>query len=245
METDRPDVTESTCTVDAGHLQLETDLVRLINEKSEKTQTNTVLINQMNLKIGITGNTDIQMCYQSYGVQIKKDSESGIQEGNDGHGDLMFRVKYNLIGNNKGNFALTILPYIKFPVSRYEDDSLFEAGIIIPMSYKLPGGWDLGFQLEIDRLKDKERQLMHTEFLQTLTLSHSIVKSIEGIAETYYTYDFKAHQITNFINAAIQIEVFKDFKLDVGINYGLQHDADKQYFWALPIAGKIMLILFI
>jgi hypothetical protein len=31
METDCPDVTESSYTVDAGHIQFETDLVRLIN----------------------------------------------------------------------------------------------------------------------------------------------------------------------------------------------------------------------
>jgi hypothetical protein len=57
--------------------------------------------------------------------------------------------------------------------------------------------------------------------LQTLTISHSITKGIDGIAETYYTYDFKSHELSNFINAAIQMEIVKDFKLDAGFNYGL------------------------
>lgn len=35
METERPDVTESPYTVDAGHFQYETDLIRLIKEKSD------------------------------------------------------------------------------------------------------------------------------------------------------------------------------------------------------------------
>lgn len=90
--------------------------------------------------------------------------------------------------------------------------------------------WKLGFQVELDRLKDQDQQTMHTEFLQTLTISHSIIKGIDGIAETYYTYDFKAHQFSNFINTAIQIEIVKDFKLDASLNYGLQHTADKHYF---------------
>ncbi|SEH88045.1 transporter [Epilithonimonas hominis] len=35
METDRPDVTESPYTIDAGHFQYETDMVRLIKDQSE------------------------------------------------------------------------------------------------------------------------------------------------------------------------------------------------------------------
>jgi len=229
METDRPDVTESPFTIDAGHFQLETDLVRTIREKTETTQTNTFLINQMNLKIGITGSTAIQIGFQTYGKQREKELETNEKTTTDGHGDFTFRIKQNLIGNDGGNFALSLLPYVKFPTSKYED-SRFEGGLIIPMQYKLPGEWNLGFQVEVDRLKDQDEQAMHTEFLQTLTISHSIIKGVDGIAETYYTYDFKAHQFSNYINAALQIDVARDFKLDAGLNLGIQHTAAKHFF---------------
>jgi len=230
METDRPDVTESPYTVDAGHFQFETDLVRTIRDKSESQQTNTLLINQMNLKIGITGSTAVQISFQTYGRQNEKELVSGRRTIAEGHGDLTLRVKQNLIGNDHGDFVMALLPYVKFPISKYEEDSRFEGGLIVPMLYKLPGEWNLGFQVEVDRLKDKDQDSMHTEFLQTLTLSHSIIKGLDGIAETYYTYDFKAHQFSNFINAALQMEVARDFKLDAGLNLGLQHKAEKHYF---------------
>ncbi|MDV7695778.1 transporter [Chryseobacterium soli] len=229
METDRPDVTESPYTVDAGHFQLETDLVRTIKEIGESSETHTVLINQMNLKIGIANSTAIQIGFQTYGRQSEKEYDSGSKTISDGHGDLTFRIKQNLIGNDDGNFALALLPYVKFPTSKYED-SRFEGGLIVPMQYKLPGEWNLGLQVELDRLKDQDEQAMHTEFLQTLTISHSIIKGIEGIAETYYTYDFKAHQFSNYLNAAIQVDVARDFKLDAGLNFGIQHTAAKHYF---------------
>jgi len=122
-----------------------------------------------------------------------------------------------------------LLPYLRLPISTF-DDSRLEAGLIVPMSYRLPGEWKLGFQMELDLLKDQSQPTMHTEFLQTLTISHPIVKGMDAIAETYYTYDFKAHQFSNFVNAAIQVEIIKDFKFDAGLNYGLQHTADKHYF---------------
>ncbi|MCS3869438.1 hypothetical protein J3D55_002354 [Chryseobacterium ginsenosidimutans] len=229
METDRPDVTESPVTVDAGHFQLETDLIRTIREKSESLQTNTLLINQMNLKVGLTHSTAVQIGFQTYGKQSERKFDSGEKTITHGQGDLTLRIKQNLIGNDDGNFALALLPYVKFATSKYED-SKFEGGLIIPMQYKLPGEWNLGFQVEVDRLKDQDEQSMHTEFLQTLTISHSIVKGVDGIAETYYTYNFKAHQFSNYLNAAIQMDVARDFKLDAGLNLGLQHTAAKHFF---------------
>lgn len=71
---------------------------------------------------------------------------------------------------------------------------------------------------------------MHTEFLQSVTISHALIRGFDGIAETYYTYDSKAHQWSNFLNAAVQWELAKDFKLDAGLNYGIQHTAAKHYF---------------
>lgn len=230
METDRPDVTESPYTVDAGHFQYETDLIRLIKEKSDLHNTSTVLINQANIKLGITGSTAIQVGFQTYGWQNEKEIATGSSLKSNGIGDVTLRVKQNIIGNNNGNFALALLPYVKLPTSKYDDESRFEGGLIVPMSYKLPGEWKLGWQVEVDRLKDLDHQAMHTELLQTLTISHPLSKGIDGIAETYYTYDFKAHQLSNYVNAAIQIEVAKDFKLDAGVNYAIQETAAKHYF---------------
>ncbi|MGD1317877.1 transporter [Chryseobacterium sp. 2R14A] len=230
METDRPDVTESPYTVDAGHFQYETDIIGLTREKSDLKNTKTLLINQANLKLGLTGSTAIQIGFETYGWHKEKDLATGTIKSKHGVGDLTIRIKQNIIGNNKGNFALAVLPYMKIPTSQYEDENLVEGGLIVPMIYKFAGEWKLGFQVEVDRLKDTDQHAMHTELLQTLAISHPLSKSIEGIAETYYTYDFKAHEIYNFVNAAVQMEVAKDFKIDAGLNYGIQHHAEKRYF---------------
>ncbi len=230
METDRPDVTESPYTVDAGHIQYEADVLRLTREESDVTKTKTLLFNQANIKIGITGSTSVQIGFQSYGLQEETEKSSGDISKTNGFGDIMLRLKQNITGNDKGNFVMAILPYAKIPSAQYDDESRFEYGLIVPMLYKLPGDWNLGFQVEVDRLKDQDLPEMHTEFLQTLTISHPLTKNLDGIAETYYTYDFKAHEFSNYINAALQMEVAKNFKVDAGLNYGLQHHSDKHYF---------------
>ena len=71
---------------------------------------------------------------------------------------------------------------------------------------------------------------MHTEFLQSISIGHQLFRNVDGIAETYYTYDFKFHHWSHYINAAVQVEVLKGIKLDGGLNYGIQADAGRSCF---------------
>jgi hypothetical protein len=230
METDRPDVTESPFTVDAGHIQYEADLVRLERHTTENSQENTYMFNQANIKIGLTRSTAMQLGFQSFVYQVDKALPEGDKSGSHGIGDFTVRIKQNLMGNDGGNFIIALLPYIKFPTAKYTDESKYEGGVIVPMQYKLPGEWKLGMQVEGDRLKNEEDQGMHTELLQTLTISHELCNHLEGIAETYYTYNFNQHHWSNYLNASLQLDIAHDFKLDAGCNYGLQHDAAKNFF---------------
>lgn len=230
LETDRPDVTESPFTVDAGHFQYETDLLRFERERDEQTYQKKWVFNQANLKLGLSGTTDIQAVLQTYGKLTEEDLSQGSKTTSKGIGELTFRIKQNLLGTYHGNFAMAVIPYLTFPTSKIEDQPRYEYGLLLPMQLKLPGEWKLGFQLEADRLKDKYENSMHTELLQTVSISHEIIKGLDGIGETYYIYDFKQQHWANFLNAALKMEISKNFMLDAGLNYGIQHDAEKNYF---------------
>jgi hypothetical protein len=230
METDRPDFTESPITVDAGHLQYETDLFRREKERGETVDQRTIYLNKANLNVGLTHSTAIQIGFENFVLLREKDLQTGELSRKHGIGDMNIRIKQNLLGNDGGNFAIAVLPYIKFPTARYTSDSKYEGGIIVPMHYKLPGEWKLGTQLEGDRLQDMEGGKMHTEIMQSLTVSHEILKHVDCIAETYYSYNTKEHHWSNYLNAAAQVGISDNFKFDLGFNYGLQHDAEKNYF---------------
>jgi len=229
METDRPDVTESPYTVDVGHIQYETDFMRHEREKGEMGEQHTNFFNKGNLKVGLTSSTALQFGFETF-VWQKETAEDGEVTKGHGIGDITFRIKQNILGNNGGNFILAVLPYVKIPTAKYTDESKYEGGIIVPMMVKLPGEWRLAGQVEADRLYDSDAHAMHTSLLQSLTISHELVKNLDGIAETYYTYDFNAHHWSNFLNASAQLKISTNFALDAGLNYGLQTDAMKTYF---------------
>jgi hypothetical protein len=230
METDRPGITESPYTIDAGHYQYETDLLNYEKVSTETSVQKTLLINHFNLKVGLTNNLALQLGFESFGSHKETDLSTGEQKIDKGIGNLNIRVKQNLIGNARGTFAASVLPYINVPTSKYQPDSRFEYGIIVPMELKLPKDWKLSMQLEGNRLMGKESAALHTAILQSLTISHDLVKDLEGMAETYYTYDFKDKSWSNFLNAALQYDIGENVKIDVGLSYGLQQDAEKTYY---------------
>lgn len=63
MSTDRPDQTESPFTVDAGHFQIEADIVKYTYDRykanGENTRTKTWNVAPVNLKAGLTNSTDL------------------------------------------------------------------------------------------------------------------------------------------------------------------------------------------
>ncbi|AMR30076.1 hypothetical protein A0256_00920 [Mucilaginibacter sp. PAMC 26640] len=230
METDRPNVTESPYTVEAGHFQYEADFFNKETLHTEQSIQNTWLINQANLKFGILKNTALQLKIQSYGHEFSQDLVSGDKQKGSGFGDVTLRVKQNLLGNYDGNFSIAVMPYVKFPINRYSDNKNYEEGLMVPMVVKLPHDWRVGIMVEGDRLKDDDTEAMHNELLQSLTVSHVLFKKLEVFGESYYTYNFKNHQILNFLDAAFQFEIVSALKVDIGLNYGLQHDAPTNYF---------------
>lgn len=230
METDRPNVTETPYTIEAGHLQYEADFVNYETHRTDEMLKHTWLVNQANLKLGLLRNTALQLIVQTYGKEISQDLATGDKQASHGFGDLTIRVKQNLLGNYDGKFSLAVMPYIKLPTNRYTDNKSYEEGLMVPMAIKLADDWKIGLQVEGDRLKDDEGDEMHTELLQSIVLSHLLFKKLEIMGETYYSYNFKDHHMLNFVNAALEYEIVRDVKIDAGLNYGLQHDAKKNYF---------------
>jgi len=230
METDRPNVTETPHTVEAGHFQYEADLFKFQRERTEDTRQHSWLANQANLKLGLLKNTALQVVVQTFGKEINREIASGEKESKSGFGDITVRIKQSLYGNYDGNFSIAVMPYVKFPTNTYSDNKLYEEGLMVPMLLKLAHDWKLGMQIEGDYLKDDEAPARHAELLQSITLSHVLFKKLEVFGESFYTYNFKDHKINNFLDAALEYEVTHDLKVDVGINYGLQTMAHKDYF---------------
>lgn len=227
LETDRPDVTESPKTVDAGHFQIETDVFRTTRNKTNGIKTIENNYNLANLKLGLTANTDIQLIVASY-VTTQEKSLTGIKQQNGGFGDLTIRLKQNLWGNAEDSkTALALLPYVTLPTGQQSD--AIEGGITIPFSVHLSENYHLGTQAQIDVIKSDGKGY-HASVLQSLALCRMLSTKLETFVEGFYNYDLQTKKFDFSVNGGASYLVTENLKFDAGINIGLTKNTDKVYF---------------
>lgn len=119
MSTDRPDTTESPYTVDAGHFQVEVSFVDFSYDRNnEDSQTaRSLSVSPTLLKIGLLNNVDLQVGIDPYTRERTIDRATDASETISGFGDTIARMKVNLWGNDGGETAFAIMPFVKFPTA--------------------------------------------------------------------------------------------------------------------------------
>lgn len=228
MATDRPDKTESAYTVDAGHYQIEMDLLTYTYDRSDDETVKTLNIAPINLKVGVLNNVDLQIIVESYNIQRTKDRASGASSRISGFGDFLLRCKTNLWGNDGGPSALSVMPFVKFPTNQQRlGNGATEGGVIFPFAMDLPCEWGLGAQVEVDHLQDSDSSGYHQEYGSTIAVSHDIVGKLGGYVELFSNLSTEpdADWIATF-DFGFTYALSRDIQLDAGMNIGLTDAAD-------------------
>src|ERR1700744_1463029 len=143
LSPDRPDETESAYTVDAGHFQLEMDFFNFTQDQTGGTTTKAWEVGDFNFKAGLLNQVDLQLEYDNY-LNVQTEDGEGHSIRQSGFGDFTTRVKINLWGDDGGQTAFALLPYVKFPTSTdgLGNDAV-EGGMIFPLAIRLPHDFDL------------------------------------------------------------------------------------------------------
>ena len=202
FNTDRPSKTDSPITVDAGRFQLEADFANYTydryNSLGTDTRVQTLLVAPTFLKVGLFENADLQVLVPTY-VHVRTDAKhvpvtgvDGVVRDTrqvttaDGYGDMVVRLKINLIGNEGGNLAFAVIPFVKAPTAdRDIGNGRVEGGINFPVNYTLPLGFTLFTQTRYDFLYDGDSSGYHTLFSNNLGVSRTIPGLLSGKLSGY------------------------------------------------------------
>jgi hypothetical protein len=228
MATDRPDKTESAYTVDAGHYQIEMDLLTYTYDRSEAETLEAWAIAPINMKVGVLNNVDLQVIAESYNIQRTKDRSTNSSTRLSGFGDLLLRCKTNLWGNDGGPTALSVMPFVKLPTNQNGlGNKAVEGGVIFPFAMDLPNDWGFGAQAEVDHVQNSNSSDYHQEFLNTVTVGHDIVGKLAGYVELFSNVSTEsgAKWIATF-DFGFTYALTRDIQLDAGMNIGLTSAAD-------------------
>jgi hypothetical protein len=169
LSTDRPDKTESPYTVDAGHFQLELDLVGYARDHDTSgggdTCTELLAVVPVNLKIGLLNNLDFQVVLESYNHVQVSDHAAGTLQTMSGFGDVTTRLKINFWGNDGGPTAFGAIPLVKFPSNQDNlGNNAVEGAVLFPLAVQLPRGWDMAPMAGVAFLRDENNRVITPPF---------------------------------------------------------------------------------
>lgn len=231
MSTDRPDKTESPYTVDAGHFQIESDLV--VYEHDHDTANGSDFRGDswsfatLNFKAGLCNFSDLQMILFPYSRIRSDDRIAGTVGHQSGFGDILTRLKVNLWGNDSGATAGAIMPYVKWPTSQDKlGNRSIEGGVILPIAFELPAGFSAAAMTEFDWLQNSATSDYHAEFVNTLTVSHNLVGKLDAFVEFFAL--ISAEQSSPWIGTldfGFTYALNSDTQLDAGAYIGLTKSA--------------------
>lgn len=230
MSTDRPDTTESPYTVDAGRFQIELSFADYTYDRdNEDAQTRrSFAVAPMLLKAGLLNNVDLQLGLDPYTREKAADHAADAPRTIDGFGDTALRLKVNLWGNDGGQTALAIMPFVKFPTANRDlGNGNVEGGIIAPVCIALPNGFSLGLMAEFDFRRSGADDRHVVDFVHTATVGRALIGNLGGYAECAGFANLSGDEdyIAHF-STGLTYGLTPDILLDAGIRAGLTEAAE-------------------
>lgn len=224
LSTDRPDTTESPHTVDAGHFQLEMDVVVLAFDSTDSTKQSGFAITLANFKVGLLHFLDLQLVIEPYyrrETSVVPEVPGVPPTVEDGYGATTLRLKFNMLGNDDGAFALALMPFVS-----YEDEGV-DFGLIVPFGGDLPGEFGYGLMVEGDFVRIDDDDTRGFELMTTATIGHDIVGPLGGFIEGVAVFPFyDTGESTFAFDVGLTLALLRDLQLDTGARFGLAGPID-------------------
>lgn len=227
LSTDRPDLTESPYTVDAGHVQLEMDLVGYARDGAGGDRTEAWGIAPFMVKLGLTNSTDLQLVLEPHRrVRVTGDPTGATEVS--GIGDAGIRLKQNLWGDDGGGTALALMPFVKIPTAENAiGNGAWEWGLIVPFAVGLPWEFRAGLMGEVDLLEDEDGDGRHALWIATATLSRDVTGPLGAFVEvTSATRPRDEGDWVGTFDVGVTLGVGRNVQLDAGVLLGLSDAAD-------------------
>jgi hypothetical protein len=223
LSTDRPDKTESAYTLDAGHFQLEMDLVSYTRDHDTSgggdTRTDLLAVAPVNLKIGLLNNLDFQVVLESYNHVRVNDHAAGTVQTMSGFGDVTTRLKLNFWGNDGGATAFAAIPLVKFPSNQ---DNLGTAQSRVRSCFRwlfnCRAAGTLAPMAGVAFLRDENNEGYHASFLNSITFGRELFGKLDGYAEFFS--EVSTEQGSRWIGTVdfgLTYELTPNIQLDAGI----------------------------
>jgi hypothetical protein len=228
----RPGLGSSTCTTEAGRLGAELGVADWTLNKTDSGRSDSVALGDSFLRYGLDDRTELQIGFVAYTHVYDRIGASVVKDG--GFSDVRLGLRRNLIGNDGGDIALAIEPYVTLPAGQSAvSDGDWSAGLVVPSSFSLGGDLSLGATAIVAAAVDEDGDGHHFSATQYLGLSHPLSPEIGLTGEVGLRYDDDpAGDVWAPVASASLSWTPRDlWQFDIGTVIGLEGDSDDAEFY--------------
>ena len=232
LNPDRPSQLTGPLTVDAGHFQLELDLVNYTLDRHNPERTS-VDVDQWNVvpfdfRVGLTSHTELDFLYDGYLNLRTRDRDAGTVTTQSGFGDLTLLFKYNLFGNDGGKFAFGILPYLKLPTNTANlGNKWVEGGVELPLSINVTDNINFSIQTEFDAVRNDANTRYEATFTNIAYLGYTFLNKKFTVYGEFYSRVNQGpdSQVEGQVDTGLLYYLGKNAEVDCGCNFGVTRAA--------------------
>jgi hypothetical protein len=232
MDTDRPNVTNTPHTIDAGHLQLEAGFVDYRFYHRANFRSDDLAVGEFNFRLGVLNQLELNAVVNTFEIDRNHDYGIGKSAHANGFGDTVLGGKLNFWGNESGDrawsTAFAIQPQFKFPTAGHDiGNGKFEFAVGFPFLLNLPAGFHLGLQTGIS----DERSTANTGYVTGWQNAISLDRNLIGKLDVYVEYASdvtteKHSQPVQTFDVGYVYPLTDNLVLDTGLSFGLNKASD-------------------
>ena len=224
---ERPGLNTPACTIDAGHVSIETGLAGWTRDSNAATRTDTLLIGDTLVRVGLTDAIEARLGWTPLGIERERDLATGAVSRTSRVGDATLGLKASLVSPDGSGASIALLPYATLPVGRRPIGAGdWGAGLLVPASYELSPTLSLSLTPEIDAAVDEDGRGRHLAYGGAagigVKLSEAVTTALEISA--IRDRDPSEHSTEMLLGASLGWQPSSDLQLDIGADAGLNRD---------------------
>lgn len=222
----RPGLGTPACTIDAGRVSVETSLTDWTLDKQGGDRTDTLLIGDTEVRIGLSDTVEAQIGWTPMGYV--RNRSAGVVDRATRVGDVTLGLKANLANPDGSGLAVAVQPFVTLPVGRSPVGAgNWGAGVVVPISYDLSKSVNLEFVPEMDAAVDQDGRGRHFAASAVIGLGFSLTDKLtfEVEGKVLRDDDPSGRTTQGLASASLAYKANDNLQFDVGGVAGLNREA--------------------
>lgn len=222
----RPGLGTPACTMAPGQVSVETSIGDWTLDKQGGDRTDTVLIGDTSVRIGLTDTIEAQVGWTPLGVV--RERAGGIVDRTTRAGDATLGLKANLRNPDGSGLSIAVQPFVTLPIGRAPVGAGdWGAGLVVPITYDLSKTVNLEVTPEVDATVDQDGRGRHLAYSSVVGLGFALNDKVTLTVEDQLIRDDDPSGGTTQDLASVSLAWMtrKNLQLDVGATAGFDRNS--------------------